>query len=134
MHNPAMSMSSLNRNIKKLARVHVGRSDTASDYSCSGSVNTGIRALCTPKAELSNCIALCCIYYLTSFCSDKCLMVYNIEHRRLYKLGFNCRCLYSYKGFSGEHDCSLRHSKYIAGKLKLLKVIQKFILEYARRC
>ena len=43
-----------------------------------GTVNTGIRSLCTAQTEFHDTVVLCCIADTGCFCGDEALMVQNI--------------------------------------------------------
>ena len=73
-----MGVCAFDRNVENLSCKYVGSSAAAANDSSAGTVNTGIRSLCTAQAEFHDTVVLCCIADTGCFCGDEALMVQNI--------------------------------------------------------
>ena len=118
-HDPAMGMSSKNRNIEHLTGKNIGSAGASADDCCSGTVDTCIRSLGPTKSKFHNSVASGCVADSGRLGGNKTLMVDNVQNRCFYKLSLHDRCDNLYQWFSWKHDGSLRDGIDIAGKMKV---------------
>ena len=73
-----MCMGTFDRNVENLSGKYIGSTTAAADDSSAGTVNTGIRSLCTTQTKFHDTVILRCVADAGCFGSNQTLMVHDI--------------------------------------------------------
>ena len=114
-----MSVSSLNRNVKKLSCKYIGSTDTSGNHSCSCTIDTGIRSLGTAKAEFHHTTTVSCVDHPGCLSGNQTLVIDDRQQSSLYKLSFHNRSNHLYQWLSWEDHSSFRDSINITAKMEV---------------
>ena len=128
-HDPAVGMCSQNRYVKHLSGQYVGSSGASTDDSCTCTIDTGIRTLCTTQAEFHDSVPTGCIADSGCFGSNQTLMIDDIQDCGFYKLCLHDRSDYFDEWFSRKYDSSFRNCINISGKFKRSQIFQKIVFK-----
>ena len=124
-----MCMGSKHWHIKQLSGQHIGRTDTATDHSCSCSVGARIRSLSTAQSKLHDAISSGRIDYSCRLGGDQTLMVDHGKNCGLYQLCLHDRCDNFHQRFSRKYHRSFRDCINITGKMKPSQVFQEILFK-----
>ena len=128
-HDPAVCMSSKDRNIKTFTSKYIRSTITTTDHGSTGTISTSIRSLSTSKSEFHNTTSTSSINYTRSLRSDQTLMIDDIKERSFYKLCLHDRCFNFQKRFSWEYNSSFRDRINISCKMISSKIFQKIFIK-----
>ena len=90
----------------------------STDDSCTSTIDTGIRPLCTTQTEFHDSVPTGCIADSGCFGSNQTLMIDDIQDCGFYKLCFHDRSDYFDEWFSRKYDSSFRNCINISGKFE----------------
>ena len=124
-----MCMGSKHWHIKQLSGQHIGRTDTATDHSCSCSVGTRIRSLSTAQSKLHDAISSGRIDYSCRLGGDQTLMVDHGKNCGLHQLCLHDRCDNFHQRFSRKYHSSFRDCINITCEVKTSQVFQEILFK-----